>query len=269
MQTFIITGASGSIGRHLNKYLQNDGVIDTIERRNFNSKYIRDLIINASGTVYLIHLAWPTAYSDFHSSPENTHFLKKSIEIFNAIQGLNVKIISAGSIMEAGNVRLVQDLVIPNPQNLYAESKCKLREFLEKEFPLNHIWGRVAYAVSFYDPPHRLTGSLLSSDEKEIVLHGANNYIDLIHVSDVAQAFYHCIINFHHLPSELVIGTGRVIQVAKFAEHFHRSRIVSKNSVQSISLNTNPLSLRNTGWSAKHISSTQLHEAIMEETKIE
>jgi hypothetical protein len=66
-----------------------------------------------------------------------------------------------------------------------------------------------------------------------------------------------------------VIGTGRVIQIAKFAEHFHRTQIVSKYSVQPMSINTNPISLRNSGWSAKHISSTELYEAIMVEPKIE
>jgi nucleoside-diphosphate-sugar epimerase len=268
MRTLIVTGASGRIGRALQVRLQDTSEIKKIDRNNFNARHIRELIVKAIGEVYLIHLAWPISSLDFKSSSENIDFVKKSIEIFRSLQGLKVKIIAAGSVLEAGNSTLIEDSIINNPQNLYAESKCHLREFLKKEFPLDHIWARVSSQVSFYDQPYRLVGTLLASHKRKVTLYGTNNNIDLIHVSDVALAFHHCISNFHILPSELVIGTGRTIQIARFAEHFFRPNLIEEYLDQPITLNTNPQSLKNSGWSPKYISSDQLYNAIIKEPQI-
>jgi nucleoside-diphosphate-sugar epimerase len=261
-----MTGANGNVGLHLRKYLSGNGVIKVVERKNFNPGYITNLILKAEGEVYFIHLAWPVRGLDFRTSEDNISFLKKTLEVFNSIKGLPVNIIGAGSASEAGNCRIIEDRIKPNPQNLYAETKYKLSEFLSKEFPKQYIWVRPASQVSFYDPPHRLIGTILSSRDKSMTLYGADNNIDLIHVSDVAQAFYQCVLKFHSLPTEVVVGTGRTILVSKFAELFNKPNLIFKNYQEPISINTNPVALKESGWNPKYISANQLYGAIMNES---
>jgi nucleoside-diphosphate-sugar epimerase len=272
MRTFIITGGNGVIGRRLQKNLRNLGDIKNVCRGNFNSDYIRNLIINATGEVYLIHLAWPTSSRNFQSSLDNTRFLNESIAMLYSIQELNVKIIVAGSISEAGNCKVIEDCVQPNPQNLYAESKCILREFLKIEFANKHIWVRISNTISFYDKPNRLTGSILDSirnREIQTVIREANNQIDLVHVSDVADAFVFCINYFEDLPNELVVGVGRTVKIESFANCFKSSNLKFQYLEQPISIKTNPMLLKKLGWLPRNISSQQLHDAVMMESQDE
>lgn len=264
MVTFIMTGASGTLGRNLKQLLRGLGEVKDVQRQNFDSSAIQDLVLKAKGVVYLVHLAWPMKSPDYRTSVENLDFLKKSIEIFSEIKDLGSKIIAVGSISEAGYCEVVEDFVIPNPQDLYAESKCKLREFLNQVFPLDHLWIRLSSQVSFYDPPHRLIGTLLSNQENPI-LHGVNNELDFIHVGDVARAIYHCILHFQEMPHEIVVGTGRKLKVSEIASCFYRPNLVIEQSEKPISINTNPLSLKNSGWVAQQVSSQQLYKAIMKE----
>jgi nucleoside-diphosphate-sugar epimerase len=262
MSSYIITGAGGNLGRQLCNLLAPIGNVLKIRRDDFNSDKIKEVLLRSSEDTTLIHLAWPIKSPYFRNSDENAKFLEESIKIFSQIRKFNLKIIGAGSFLEAGDSGYVNDTINPNPQCLYAEAKCKMQEYLSREYEGSYKWIRVSQQISAFDAPFKLTPLLLSSYVQRIQLNAANNVLDLIHVEDVARAFMQCAINFKNLPEQVVVGVGRGIQIQDFAHLFNFSNITAKKVDNPKSLISRPVALRELGWEPKFETSIDLFKAL-------
>jgi nucleoside-diphosphate-sugar epimerase len=265
MPTYIISGATGNLGRNLRRELEVFGRVEPIERQDLSPKKIYNLFEKTKGEKYFIHLAWPIKSVDFRSNRANLEMLELSKKILLVTKSFDIKILAAGSILEAGDVPVINDKILANPQNIYAETKCKLHEFIQQNFQDRFKWLRIANQISAFDSKHKLTPTLLSSQRKTVEINAANNEVDAIHVSDVARAFTHSALKFHSLPSEIVVGTGQQLQIATFAKMFYTPNIVLSNVSEPSSVKTNPAALSASGWNAKNLTAKQLYEAVIQE----
>jgi len=262
---YVFTGASGRLGTQLHSKFPENAEVILLSKQELEPKNVRSVVKKLGKPTYFIHLAWPVRNKDYLDSDENLKMLKLSSEIFSNLSDLPIKIISAGTIFEAGEVKKIEDFVNPNPQNLYAESKVKLHKHLIEILPDSHLWARIGYQVSAYDPPHRLVPFLLESQGGIINLRNGKNNLDLIHVSDVAEAFLQIIKCYDLLPREIVVGAGRAINIESFASCFGSVLETGDLSESTVTSITAPNSLFKLGWKPKYHSQEELHKAIIDE----
>ena len=210
----------------------------------------------------VVNLAWPISKPNFRTSGENTEFLRECINIFSKLQKHNIRIVSIGSILEAGFSQIVSDEIVPNPQDLYAESKHKLHEYLKRIFPGTHKWVRIANQISAFDAPFKLAPLLLSSTNSKMTLTGPKNQLDLIHVQDVATALLCIISNFDNFPKEVVVGVGRGIEIQEFSRQFNSTNIQFQPTSKPIFSRSDPRALRESGWVPKYPTCTDLFHCL-------
>jgi nucleoside-diphosphate-sugar epimerase len=268
MKTFVVTGGRGRLGSFLLPLLSHHGKVLTLSRSEISGPQLKKIIVDKDEEFYLVHLAWPVRTHDYLYNEGNREMLKMSKSIMLTAGDLGFRIISVGSVLEAGEKSFISDKIMPNPQNLYAECKAKLQQFLVDVLPNTHIWARTGYQVSSFDPPHKLLPYLLTNQNRPVKLSGAKNLLDFIHVQDVATAFERIISRYQEFPREIVIGAGRVIEVESLAKSFG-CVYDSDNSLHSVlRLQTIPNALFKSGWNAKFLTVQELHDAAINELVI-
>ena len=269
MITYLVIGAGGTLGTALCRELKFLGNIVKIGRENFKEDYFENLMNGLIGDVIVVNLAWPISKPNFRTSDENSEFLRECISVFSKLQRYDLKIIGIGSILEAGLTPIVSDEIVPNPLDLYAESKHKLHEYLRKFFPGRHKWVRIANQISAFDAPFKLAPLLLSSKNSLITLTGPKNELDLIHVQDVVSALMRIISNFEKFPAEVVIGAGRSIAIQEFSELFNSKNILFLPNSKAILSKSDPMALRESGWAPKYTSGIDLFNCLQLELQLE
>jgi len=268
MKTFVITGGRGRLGSFLLPLLSHYGRVLTLSRSEISGSHLKKIVLDAEQEFYLVHLAWPVRTQDYLHDEENRKMFEISKSLMLTAGDLGFKVISVGSVLEAGQKSVIRDKIIPNPQNLYAECKAKLQQFLVDFLPNTHIWARTAYQVSSFDPPHKLLPYLLTNQNKPIKLSGAKNLLDFIHVKDVASAFAQIISRYQEFPRELVVGAGRVIEVESLAKSFGCVNEIDNLLHPIVRIETIPNSLFQSGWKPKFITVQELHDAAISELLI-
>ena len=267
--SFIVTGATGRLGSHLIPHLQTRGEVIKVGRNDLEPTVLRSLARKLGPNTFFIHLAWPVSKEDYLNNQDNYRILKLSTEILLNLSDLPVNIIAAGSILEAGNVAVIGDRIVPNPESLYAESKVKLQEFLTSNLSNSNLWARISYQISSHDPKHKLTPFLIENRKNDFTLSKGNDSLDFIHVSDVATAFAHTIDNFTQREDQIVVGVGRGIKVIDFARRFNPENEINTLERKANSSITMPVALTNSGWAPKFISAEDLYTAvILEKTEM-
>ena len=269
MVTYVVIGAGGTLGKALCRELEVLGKVERVGRKNFRIDYFHNMLEGLIGEVFVVNLAWPISKPNFRTSEENTEFLRDCISIFSELQKHNLRIVSIGSILEAGLSQIVSDEIVPNPQDLYAESKYNLHQYLKRIFPETHKWVRVANQISAFDAPFKLAPTLLSSTKFKVTLTGPKNQLDLIHVQDVATALVRIILNFESFPKEVVVGVGRGIEVQEFAQQFNSRNIQFHPNSKPIFSRSDPKALRSSGWVPKYQTSTDLFNCLQLEVQRE
>jgi nucleoside-diphosphate-sugar epimerase len=269
MVTCIVIGAGGTLGTALCRELEVFGKVERVGRKNFRIDHLQNILDGLIGEVIVVNLAWPISKPNFRTSADNTDFLRECIRIFSKLQKHDIRIVSIGSILEAGSIQIVSDEIVPNPQDLYAESKYHLHQYLKKVFPETHKWVRIANQVSAFDAPFKLAPLLLSSKNFEITLTGPKNQLDLIHVQDVATALVRIILNFESFPKEVVVGVGRAIEVQELAQLFNSRNIQFDLNSKPIFSRSEPIALRSSGWVPRYLTSTDLFNCLQLELQRE
>ena len=207
----LLTGASGFLGRHVLRSLQQQGVptvvlgrqrppqcpqADFIQADLLDSPSLADLVQAARAT-HLLHLAWFAEHGLYWTSALNLRWVDASVrlaEAFCAYGGQQV--VLAGSCAEydwaEGYCR--EDHTPLQPATLYGTSKDATRRLVMAVCAQHQVpcaWGRVFLLFGAGEAAQRLIPSLVAVFRGQRPAFGVNAsaFRDFLHASDVAQAF--------------------------------------------------------------------------------
>ncbi len=210
MRRVLVTGAGGFIGRHCLEALAGraDEVHAVSTGPGVGDKGVRwhraDLLDSGSaaaliGTVrpsHLLHLAWFSGHREIYSSPENSRWVRASLDLVSAFhdQG-GVRAVLSGSCAEYDwSEGLCSERVTPlRPATTYGAAKVALfraySDLLERS-QLSGAWARVFFLYGPGEPEKRLLASVIRSllaGEPALCTHGEQRR-DYLYVGDVADA---------------------------------------------------------------------------------
>ena len=166
-----------------------------------------------------VHCAWTTAPKVPYDSPEHFRCFEESRAFLERVIQIGVRqIIGLGTCIEyrIGNEPLVEDRTPIAPVGPYAESKNKMRAWLEeasarKGFHL--CWARIFYAYGVGEDPTRLCTSLIRRfrGNEPLVLKTPRSTKDYIYIEDVAAALLLLLEKKFHGAANLGTGVGVTI----------------------------------------------------------
>lgn len=209
-RTFLVTGATGFIGRHVVGQLVQQGLhVIAVSRtaqgltahKNLNhvaldlhdKKAVEDFFKNHQPS-HLIHLAWEATPGLFWHSPENFKWLSSSITLLDQFVTSGGKTATlAGTCAEYKweNETLYEDTSPLNPTTNYSASKHAfhtIAKVIGKD--INLIWARIFLPYGPDEDKNKLISHIVQEirNDKEPSFQTPGRAVDFIHVEDVAAA---------------------------------------------------------------------------------
>jgi len=154
-------------------------------------------LVRESGATHLLHLAWYAEHSTYWTSPLNLRWVEATARLVEAFcETGGQRVVLAGTCAEYdwshGYCR--EDSTPLNPATLYGTAKDATRRLamaLCAQHQVPCAWGRVFLPFGTGEARQRLIPSLIEAFRGNGPPFGvdATAYRDLLHVSDVAEAF--------------------------------------------------------------------------------
>ena len=293
MKKILVTGASGFIGRHTLPLLSKAGYeIHAVSFKNKkgnepgikwhqadlkNSSLTQNLIAKIQPT-HLLHFAWCAEPGKFWTDPENTKWVRSSLELIKTFHEQGGKrVVISGSCAEYdwNKSFLSENSSHQNPATLYGKCKQELQiksQSFCHETGLSLCWVRIFFVYGPYEHPARLVPSVVRSllkNEHADCSHG-NQKRDLLFVEDVASGFVSILED--KITGIVNIGSGRGVRLKNVIETIG-DKIGRKNLIRMGVLpspqNDPPILVANTkrlteevGWAPKFNINTGLDHTI-------
>lgn len=245
----LITGASGFLGNAVVSSLKASDVDfciigrsnDSLHSNFFELDLLSDFDYNALLSYYqpthLIHLAWYVEHGKYWNAYENLEWTNASYKLLNSFYRFGGKYaVVAGSCAEYdwGYGYFKENLTPLNPSTLYGMSKDNTRRTLElvaAQYSARLTWTRIFFPYGIEEPPTRLIPSLFQVFKGGNLPFGVNStaYRDLLHVSDVADAFIKCLEAEYN--GVINICSGKPVQIEQLV---HQIAYICHQSPQAV-----------------------------------
>jgi nucleoside-diphosphate-sugar epimerase len=252
---FLITGASGFIGRHVVSELLGQGheVVALSRSANFGVPEVSvlhcDLLTGANlfSAVHeaqadtLLHLAWETRHGYYWNASENLDWLAAStllIKTFRETGGRRVVVAGTCAEYDAPADAICDAFSTPCvPKHLYSASKDSLRRVIEayaRRADLSFAWARVFHLAGPGEADGRLVPTAIQAfaQGRSFEVKNADKRLDLMDVRDCGRSF--AAVAASEFEGPLNIGSGELVAIGELvnelAELLGRSRISAKES---------------------------------------
>jgi nucleoside-diphosphate-sugar epimerase len=232
----LISGASGFLGNAVVSIFEALGIdYCVIGRKNkpgYSNFWEVDLLTDFDYSeltsfyqpTHLIHLAWYVEHGEYWSSYENLKWTNASYRLLDSFYKNGGKhAVVAGTCAEYdwqyGYFK--ENLTPLNPHTLYGMSKDNTRrtlELLASQYGATLAWGRIFFPYGIDEPQSRLIPSLFQVFKLGKLPFGVNKsaFRDLLHVSDVAEAFIKCLETKYH--GVINICSGKPLQIEQLVQ---------------------------------------------------
>jgi len=171
MESVLVTGADGFVGRHVVAALRLRGVRVLAAPRaatDLLDPAGRRALIEAERPEGLIHLAWVTEHGKFWSSAENVSWRKASGDLFDLFFAAGGRrAVGAGSCAEydwSGETARIREDAPLAPHSIYGKAKAETAEALMTTAARHGgsaAWGRLFFLFGAGEPPGRLIPSMI------------------------------------------------------------------------------------------------------------
>ena len=285
----LITGASGFIGRHLIKILDNDhndhqihAIFRQIKPNHKSSKinwHKLDLfkdseveaLIQRIQPTHIIHLAWYTEHGKFWNSEKNKDWMNASIKLFKVFKKHNGKrFISIGSKAEYFDGKFMEDFFNSSfecnetdklgPDTIYGEYKNLLHNKLNKldKNKKSLVWARVFDTYGPYENEKKFCSYVIKNciSRNEIICNNPFLGMDFLHVHDIANALK--LILEKEFLGTINISSGKTITL-KFISEYVTKQLNCENLLKLNSESKdrrqifgNNSTLKRLGWNNKY-----------------
>lgn len=240
MSKFVVTGASGYLGRYVVMHLANDGQTVFALVRDSSSVDFPQNVEVVEGDIWrtneaelskivagatLVHLAWQDGFvhsSNRHMGELSNHFvfLEKAISL-----GVT-KIVGLGSMHELGPISgPVAEDVIPQPRNQYGIAKNALRMSLDElcsRRGIDFLWLRCFYILGDDSRNNSVFSKMLeleAAGAESMPLTSGSTQFDFIDVSELGQLIQRAV-KQNGLTGVLNLGSGRVMTLRERIDQF-------------------------------------------------
>jgi nucleoside-diphosphate-sugar epimerase len=239
MKRILVTGATGFIGRHVLKPLNERGfevhIVSrlsrdpstelTAHRVDLLSPSSLSALIDTVRPTHLLHLAWHRKTGcGFYNAPENYVWARASMELFGAFQRVGGhRAVFAGSCAEYDwAYEIMHETQTPsNPRTDYGHAKNAAREGIQRmatDATLSTAWARIFFTFGPHEPLGRLVSdvaSALAGGEVVETTTGQQER-DYLYVADVAAALVALVDG--DLVGTINIASGESVPVRRIVE---------------------------------------------------
>ncbi|MFT6765298.1 MAG: UDP-glucuronate decarboxylase [Alteromonas naphthalenivorans] len=256
----IITGANGFIGRHLipffeqeyqlyGFYLEHNTTIEKFPYINWIKVNLKDFMATSHAIKEispdgLIHLAWNIQDPNYQTSIENFEWVAASLNIIKAFgENKGKRLLIAGSCIEYdwGRTNFSEKCSHLNWQLPYANAKNslhKMTQCLSSLYSFSYVWTRIFYLYGPHQPSRCLIPSIINnlSQDKKIQCNDSSQFLDYLHVHDVAQGIYKAFISDHNGPINICSSQGTKVKdiALALAEKLNKKTLITLKKDRSL-----------------------------------
>jgi len=240
METVLITGATGFLGRHcLAALAERAGSIHILGRTKPESKcgiatfHAVDLLqppdleplLREIRPTHLLHLAWIAIPGIYWTSLENLDWVAASLRLLRAfVASGGQRAVIAGTCAEYdwSAAEVCDEATTPlRPATLYGVCKNALREVAQAFAATTNLslaWARLFFLHGPHEPPNRLAPSVIRSllDAKPAACGSGTARRDFLYVEDVADALITLLAS--DVQNAVNIGSGEAVSIREVVE---------------------------------------------------
>lgn len=231
----LLTGASGFVGRHAQRYLVDAGLevhgIGNRPKEDWSAPCVRvhacDLtdshaitdLVKRIGPTHLLHLAWYAVPGRFWTAAENRQWLSAGRTLIRAFADAGgQRAVFAGTCAEyAWTEEICTEYVTPlRPATLYGRCKLALQEevaSLALHSGFSFAWARLFFMYGEHEPAGRLVSSVTESllQNREVACTDGRQIRDFMFVDDVAAALAALLLSPVEGPVNVAAGKAHAV----------------------------------------------------------
>ena len=225
MSRVLVTGATGFIGSHAVRALEERGHEVHAAQGDLLDPGTAAEVVAAAGATHLLHLAWYAVPGKFWTAPENEAWVEATLRLLRAFYTAGGRrAVGAGTCAEydwTGPGLLSETATPLRPATLYGQAKART---FEAGAALGELsWGRVFFLYGPGEHPDRLVSSVarkLLAGEEAPTTEGSQ-VRDFLHVADVAGAFAALVDS--DVTGAVNVGSGQPVTVRAVVDEVARA----------------------------------------------